>query len=93
MGQELDRLAMLVPGIDGYLIKAPNPEEPYWMLTGADNSLNLYVLDSLERVNRNAWLLDALVVVREVHVELMAGLFGEYLLLPSARIPIIAMVL
>lgn len=88
MGQDLDRLALRVPGIEDYLIKAPNAEEPYWMLTGADNSLNLYALDSLERADRNAWLLDALVVVRELHVELMAGLFGEYLLLLAALIAV-----
>lgn len=84
MSGELDRLAQQVPGIDTYLIKAPNPEEPYWMLTGADNTLHIHAVGSLEAVQRNAWLLEFLRVVRELHVELMAGLFGEYLLLFSA---------
>lgn len=88
MGEELDRLARRVPGIDTYLIKAPNPEEPYWMLTGADGDLNVYSLGELEPVHRNAWLLDALEVIRELHVELMAGLFGEYLLLLAALIAV-----
>lgn len=88
MSEELDRLAHLVPGIETYLIKAPNPEEPYWMLTGADGSLNVHALGSLEPVYRNAWLLDALEVIRELHVDLMAGLFGEYLLLLAALIAV-----
>lgn len=84
MGMELDRLAQQVPQLDTYLIKAPNADEPYWMLTGADASLHLYALDTLQPVTHNAWLLHALEVVRELHVELMAGLFGEYLLLLAA---------
>lgn len=88
MAQELDALAQLVPDIDRYLVKVPNAEEPYWMLTGIDNSLNLYALGSLQRVTHNDWLLDTLEVVRELHVELMAGLFGEYLLLVAALIAV-----
>jgi uncharacterized iron-regulated membrane protein len=88
MGEELDLLAAKVPDIDTYLIKAPNPAEPYWMLTGADDHLHAYALGTVEPLVQNHWLLDALVVIRELHVELMAGLFGEYLLLIGALIAV-----
>jgi uncharacterized iron-regulated membrane protein len=81
MHTELDRIAQLVPAIELYLIKAPNPEEPYWTLTAADGHLQLFAIQTLAPLTRNAWLLDALVVTRELHVALLAGLFGEYLLL------------
>lgn len=88
MSEEFERLALQVPDIETYLIKAPNADEPYWMLTGADNTLHVHALGSLDSVQRNAWLLEALEVTRELHVELMAGLFGEYLLLISALIAV-----
>ena len=88
MGVELDLLAARVPDIDTYLIKAPNPDEPYWMLTGADDHLHAYALGTVDPVGEDHWLFDALVVIRELHVELMAGLFGEYLLLIGALIAV-----
>lgn len=88
MAADLDVLAQRVPGMGGYLVKAPNPEEPYWMLTAADGTLNLYALDSLQPVHDNEWLLHFLEVVRELHVELMLGLTGEYLLLLAALIAV-----
>ena len=88
MSEDLDRLAQKVRGIDDYLIKAPNTEEPYWMLTGPEGGLNVYALGDLQPVHRNAWLLEALQVIRELHVDLMAGLFGEYLLLLAALIAV-----
>lgn len=88
MGEELDLLAARVPDIDTYLIKAPNPDEPYWMLTGLDDHLHAYALGTVDPVGQDHWLFDALVVIRELHVELMAGLFGEYLLLLGALIAV-----
>ncbi|MES2605540.1 MAG: PepSY-associated TM helix domain-containing protein [Pseudomonadota bacterium] len=88
MGAELDLLATRVPDIETYLIKAPNPDEPYWMLTGADDHLHAYALGTVEPVGQDHWLFDALVITRELHVELMAGLFGEYLLLIGALIAV-----
>lgn len=81
MTGDLDRIASQVPGAGFALIKAPNREEPYWTLTAPDGDLQLFALETLEPYTRNAWLLDALVVTRELHVALLAGLFGEYLLL------------
>lgn len=88
MAEELDVLAARVPDIETFLIKAPNAEEPYWMLTGADDHLHAYALGTLDPVGEHHWLFDALVVIRELHVELMAGLFGEYLLLIAALIAV-----
>lgn len=83
---ELDRLAAHHPEAKHALLKAPNPEEPYWTMTAADGDIRLFELGSLEPLQRNGWLLDALEVIRELHVDLMAGLFGEYLLLTASLI-------
>lgn len=88
MASDLDLLAQRVPDLGAYLVKAPNAEEPYWMLTADTGMLNVYALDTLQPVRHNEWLLHALEVVRELHVELMAGLTGEYLLLAAAIVAV-----
>lgn len=86
MTGDLDRIAREVPGAELALIKAPNSEEPYWTLTAPDGSLQLFALETLHPHSRNAWLLDALAVTRELHVALLTGLFGEWLLLVGGLI-------
>ena len=80
---QLDQIAQhLQNDASGYLIKAPNPEEPYWTLTrDADRSVQLLALDSLEPYQHNLWLLDALAFFRHLHTELFIGVAGEIILL------------
>jgi uncharacterized iron-regulated membrane protein len=74
----------------GYLIKAPNADEPYWTLTrDADKQVQLLALSSLEPYTRNLWLLDCLSVVRELHTELFTGLIGETVLLISGLLALV----
>lgn len=85
MTPQLDQLAQLIKNDpSGYLIKAPNTEEPYWTLThDADRRVQLLALDSLEPYQHNLWLLQALSFFRNLHTELFAGEMGEALLLGS----------
>lgn len=80
---QLDQIAQRIQTDNsGYLIKAPNAEEPYWTLTrDADRSVQLLALDSLEPYQQNLWLFDALNFFRHLHTELFIGVAGEIILL------------
>lgn len=85
MAAQLDQIAQRIqPDASGYLIKAPNPDEPYWTLTrDADRQVQLLTLDSLEQYQQNLWLLQTLSFFRELHTELFTGVVGEAILLLS----------
>jgi uncharacterized iron-regulated membrane protein len=85
MAPQLDRIAQRIKNdASGYLIKAPNAEEPYWTLTrDADRSVQLLAMDSLESYQNNLWLLQVLAFFRHLHTELFAGVIGEAVLLLS----------
>ena len=85
MALQLDAIAERIKGDNsGYLIKAPNTEEPYWALTrDADRSVQLLALDSLQAYEENLWLLQALSFFRHLHTELFAGVVGEAVLFAS----------
>lgn len=61
-------------------VKAPSDIEPYWTLRH-EHSLELLALDTLEPYHEGLWLLRLMEFVRELHVELFSGEFGEALLL------------
>lgn len=85
MAPQLDRIALKISQQDsGYLIKAPNPQEPYWTLTSdKDRSVQLLAIDTLEPHQNNVWLLRCLSFLRTLHTELFVGHTGEVLLLLS----------
>ena len=83
LAAELDRIAAQVNTAELARIKAPNADEPYWTLTGADGGERLLAIGSLEPYTDHAWLLPSLAFVRELHTELLTGVFGEALLLAS----------
>lgn len=85
MAPQLEEIAGRIRGdSSGYLIKAPNSEEPYWTLTrDADRQVQLLAWDSLQPHTQNLWLLQTLSFIRELHTELFAGVVGEAILLVS----------
>lgn len=85
MAPQLEQIAQLIKNdASGYLIKAPNTEEPYWTLTrDADRAVQLLAIDSLAVYDNNLWLLHALAFCRHLHTELFAGVIGEVILLIS----------
>lgn len=80
---QLGQLAATVPPSRRTLIKAPSAEEPYWTLTGTGGHVELLAIGSLTPYRHHTWLLDVFTFVRKVHVELLAGIAGEWLLLAS----------
>ena len=79
---QLDQIAQRIRmDNSSYLIKAPNPDEPYWTLTrDTDRSVQLLALDTLEPYQHNLWLLDTLAFLRHLHTELFIGVAGEVIL-------------
>lgn len=83
LGADLDRIARAHAPPERRLIKAPNPEEPYWTLTGEDGALQLLAVGSLTPYDANGWLLEGLALLRDLHVTLLAGIPGEAVLLAT----------
>ncbi len=84
MAVQLDVIATRIAPAQRDLIKAPNPEEPYWTLTGIDKQqVQLLSLETLEPHQTNLWLLDIFAFMRILHTELFTGVIGEGILLVS----------
>jgi uncharacterized iron-regulated membrane protein len=84
MAAQLDLIATHIAPAQRDLIKAPNPEEPYWTLTGIDKQqIQLLSIDTLEPYQHNLWLLDIFAFMRILHTELFTGVIGEGILLIS----------
>lgn len=83
MATALDRIAKLPAHTPETLIKAPNPDEPYWTLIATDGGLQLLAIDTLAPYTNSTWLLDGLAFLHELHTMLLAGIPGEILLLAS----------
>ena len=84
MAAQLDVIAANIAPAQRDLIKAPNPEEPYWTLTGIDKQqVQLLSLETLEPHQTNLWLLDLFAFMRILHTELFTGVIGEGILLVS----------
>ena len=81
MARELDRIAAMLPLREPMLIKAPNPEEPYWTLTDPQGNVRLFDIDSLLPYSDQLHVLDVLAFTRKLHIDLLAGVPGETLLL------------
>ena len=81
VGEGLGDIALRYPPGERALIKAPGPDEPYWTLTGEDGEVRLLAIDTLlPHVDR--WrVLDLLAWLRELHVDLLAGVAGEMAML------------
>lgn len=85
MATQLDQIALRIQqDTSGYLIKAPNTEEPYWtLIRDADRQVQLLDLNRLEPYQQNLWLLQVLSFFRELHTKLFTGVVGEAILLLS----------
>lgn len=84
MAAQLDVIAAHIAPAQRDLIKAPNPEEPYWTLTGIDKQqVQLLSVDTLESHRHHLWLLDVFAFTRILHTELFSGVIGEGILLIS----------
>ena len=82
IASELSQLATR-HGIDPALkLKAPSPLEPYWTVRHNDG-LELLSIGSLEPYVERLWFLELMAFIRELHVDLLSGEFGEALLLIS----------
>lgn len=83
MESQLHTILRSYPGEARDLIKAPNPEEPYWTLQGIDGSVQLLAMETLKPITENKWVLECLSFLRELHVTLLAGFSGKVILLVS----------
>lgn len=84
MAAQLDLITTHIAPAQRDLIKAPNPEEPYWTLTGIDKQqIQLLSIETLEPYQHNLWLLDVFAFMRILHTELFTGVIGEGILLVS----------
>lgn len=63
------------------LIKAPNPQEPYWTLSHRDGTKQLLDLRDFTLYSDRQWVLDVFEFIRHLHIELMLGLAGKIVLL------------
>ncbi len=63
-------------------LKAPSELEPYWTIRHEDG-LELLALNSLEPYRERLWFLRTIELIRELHVDLLSGVWGEALLLVS----------
>lgn len=70
-------------------IKAPTPEEPYWTITQINDHHILLNIKALTPINNNLWLMDGLHFMHKIHVELLAGDIGKWLLFFSAMIAVV----
>ncbi|MBB3047193.1 putative iron-regulated membrane protein [Litorivivens lipolytica] len=78
---DLDHLALQIPSEQQGLVKAPNADEPYWQIITNEQRRLLLAPETLEVLADHHWLLPVLEWLRVFHTELLAGLWGEILLL------------
>lgn len=83
MADSLGHIALRYPPAERALIKAPGPGEPYWTLTGDDGEVRLLSLDTLLPYADRWRVLDMLAWLRELHVDLLAGVAGEVAMLAA----------
>ncbi len=81
MARELDGIVARYPTETIAYLKPPAPERPYWTLVEEGGGLRLVAVDSLTELTAFPWLLDALAVIRQLHVDLMLHLKGEVIML------------
>lgn len=81
IARDLDELATRMPSETLGLVKAPNSEEPYWQIITTEGRRLLLAPQTLAVLADDHWLLRGLEWLRVFHTELLAGLWGEMLLL------------
>ena len=74
------------------LLKAPNPEEPYWTLIEKSGDRYLLATSSLNILAHNHWAMSALEWLRVFHTELLAGIPGEVVLLVTGLMSLFLLV-
>lgn len=86
MAASLEEIALRYPPDQRALIKAPGFGEPYWTLTGDDGEVCLLSIDTL-LPHADRWqVLDILAWLRELHVDLLAGVAGELAMLVAGLV-------
>lgn len=81
VARDLDLIQARYSADSVQLLKAPNPEEPYWTLIEKNGDRYLLATNTLTVLAHNHWLLSTLEWLRVFHTELLAGIAGELLLL------------
>lgn len=81
IARDLDQLPTQIPSERLGLVKAPNTEEPYWQIITTEGRRLLLEPQTLAVLADHHWLLRTLEWLRVFHTELLAGLWGEVLLL------------
>ncbi len=80
VARDLDVIQQRYAPEDLQLLKAPNPEEPYWTLVKKSGDRYLLATGTLKVLTHNHWILSLLEWLRVFHTELLAGIVGELVL-------------
>ncbi len=92
VAQDLDVIQRRYAPASISLLKAPNPEEPYWTLIEKSGSRYLLATGSLNILAHNHWAMSALEWLRVFHTELLAGIPGEVVLLVTGLMSLFLLV-
>jgi uncharacterized iron-regulated membrane protein len=87
--KQFDQVASIAQEYAIKRIKAPNIDQPYWTITEINDHHTLLNIETLAPLNNNMWLMDTLHFLHKIHVELLTGDIGKWLLFFSSIIAVV----